>query len=296
MINFSIGGEPTMLIGGDCVSSMNNYVSQETIDSIITDPPYEISFGGRDWDNTGIAYKPKTWEACYRVLKPNGTLIVFGSPRTHHRVAHAMERAGFNIVDISAWCYGTGFPTSIKLHKSLEKNGESQSLVNKWEGWGTSLKPAWEAIIVATKKANKDIKNQHSPYYYVSKPSRKEKDRGLDEIEAKPMAWGNQAKAELKRGNLDFKSKNDGSKHNKVEFRKNHHPTVKPVELMKKLIEDFTNEGEIVLDPFAGSGTTGIACVLTDRKFVGFEIDYDFLAIAKARIDFTRNNKNELGG
>ena len=97
-------------------------------------------------------------------------------------------------------------------------------------------------------------------YFYCPKTSSAERNRGLEDFTAKPMAWGNQAKAELKRGNLDFKgNQGDGSKHNKVAMRLNTHPTVKPQELMKYLCRLVTPKGGVVLDPFMGSGSTGMS-------------------------------------
>ena len=85
------------LLIGDCVATMNTSedLPEESVDHVITDPPYEIGFMGNGWDNTGVAYNPDTWRAAHRVLKPDGIMLVFGATRTHHRIAHAIERAGF---------------------------------------------------------------------------------------------------------------------------------------------------------------------------------------------------------
>ena len=108
---------------------------------------------------------------------------------------------------------------------------------------------------------------------------------GLDNFTAKPMAWGNQAKAELKRGNLDFKgNQGDGSKHNKVAMRLNTHPTVKPQELMKYLCRLVTPKGGVVLDPFMGSGSTGMAAKDEGFDFIGIEKEKEYFEIAEARI------------
>lgn len=283
------------VLGGDCVARMN-MLDKESIDNVICDPPYEIGFMGHGWDNSGVAYNPNTWRACHRVLKPNGYMLVFGATKTHHRIADAIQRAGFEIVDIIAWCYGTGFPKSHNIGKAIDKKlgvesivvGESKSsgvgsiamanveqgaqartkqsvddfkgwqvkkpaseLGIKWDGWGTALKPAWEPIIVARKKGSQTNVN-YSQFHYISKPSKKEKNAGIE---------------------------------------KNSHPTVKPVKLMKALIEEFTEEGSTVLDPFTGSGTTGMASVISGRDFIGCELTPEYIPLAKARIEFAQQNK-----
>ncbi len=107
-----------------------------SVDAIVTDPPYGLSFMGKDWDRgvPGVAF----WEAALRVMKPGAFLLSFGGTRTFHRLICAIEDAGFEIRDCMMWLYGSGFPKSHNLH-------------GEYEGWGTALKPAWEPIIVARK-------------------------------------------------------------------------------------------------------------------------------------------------
>ena len=95
-------------------------IDKETIDSIITDPPYELNFMSKNWDSSGIAFQPDTWKKCYEVLKPGGYLLAFGGSRTFHRIACAIEDAGFEIRDTIMWLYGSGFPKSMSLSKGLE--------------------------------------------------------------------------------------------------------------------------------------------------------------------------------
>jgi len=124
-------------------------------------------------------------------------------------------------------------------------------------------------------------------FFYCAKASRSERNAGLEGISGKPVAWSNQAKAELKRGNLEFTD--DERKHNKVEVMQNHHPTVKPIELMRYLVRlTKTPTGGVVLDPFTGSGTTGIACVLEGREFIGIEREAEYVEIAEKRIEHYR--------
>ena len=85
---------------------MLDVIEPETIDSIVTDPPYELNFMNKGWDNAGVSFKKETWQKCYEVLKPGGHLLAFGGSRTFHRIACAIEDAGFEIRDTIMWLYG----------------------------------------------------------------------------------------------------------------------------------------------------------------------------------------------
>ena len=301
------------ILGGDCVARMG-MLNPESIDNIITDPPYEIGFMGKGWDSSGVAYNPVTWKAAHRVLKPNGIMLVFGATRTHHRIAHAIERAGFEIIDIVAWTYGTGFPKSHNISKAIDKNAGAKRKVigqnknhrsmkhtnsmvgephsgdgsitasstpdaKQWEGWGTALKPAWEPVLIARKKGSSRTVENYSQFHYISKASKKEKNAGLEVFEEKIV----------KVTNMYEMVRADGTMR-ELASKKNFHPTVKPIKLMKALIEEFTEEGSIVFDPFTGSGSTGIASVLLNREFIGCELTPEYIPLAKARIEYAIND------
>ncbi len=176
------------LINGDCLQEIKK-LAENTIDAIVTDPPYELGFMGKKWDNTGIAYNVELWRECLRVLKPGGHLLAFGGTRTYHRMAVAIEDAGFEIRDMIEWIYASGFPKSLNIGKAVDKlqgnerkeynpggrynysfqegnsqfvsetatkNGKRISILptkgtSQWEGFGTALKPAHENIILAQK-------------------------------------------------------------------------------------------------------------------------------------------------
>lgn len=153
-----------------------------SIDSIVTDPPYELGFMGKSWDSSGIAYDVELWSELLRVLKPGGHLLAFSGTRTYHRMAVAIEDAGFEIRDMIEWVYGSGFPKSLNIGKAVDKlqgnerevtgitirsDGNSFAEGNsgfakgevtitkgtsEWEGWGTALKPAHEPICMARKQ------------------------------------------------------------------------------------------------------------------------------------------------
>ncbi|WP_336642077.1 DNA methyltransferase [Microbacterium sp. USHLN272] len=96
-------------------------LADASFDSIVTDPPYELGFKGKGWDSTGIAYEVDLWREAYRVLKPGGYLLAFGGTRTWHRIAVAIEDAGFEVRDSIAWLYGSGFPKSLDVGKAIDK-------------------------------------------------------------------------------------------------------------------------------------------------------------------------------
>jgi len=184
------------ILQGDCIEEMKK-LEDNSIDAIITDPPYELGFMGKGWDGTGIAYNVDLWKEALRVLKSGGFLLSFGGTRTYHRMAVAIEDAGFEIRDTIMWLYGSGFPKSLNIGKQIDKmqgnerkvvgidkqssqdlrdvgkkvkeiegidklsfglieNAERKNLKitkgnSQWEGWGTSIKPAHEPIVVARK-------------------------------------------------------------------------------------------------------------------------------------------------
>lgn len=135
------------LLNGDCLVKLQE-LDDNSVDSIVTDPPYGIDFMGKKWDydvpSTAI------WEQCLRVLKPGGYLLAFAGTRTQHRMAVRIEDAGFEIRDMIAWVYGSGFPKSHNISKALDKVSATDD-AKKWDGWGTALKPALEPITVARK-------------------------------------------------------------------------------------------------------------------------------------------------
>jgi len=167
---------------GDCRDIIAT-LADESVASIVTDPPYELGFMGKKWDNSGIAYDVQLWYECLRVLKPGGHLLAFGGTRTFHRMACAIEDAGFEIRDSIYWLYSSGFPKSHNVSKGIDKAAgalahESKGFTvagrtdknlpnpqwkgyvppapatdaaKQWQGWGTALKPAHEPIALARK-------------------------------------------------------------------------------------------------------------------------------------------------
>lgn len=132
---------------GNCLEVLKEY-EDNSFDSIVTDPPYELGFMGKSWDSTGIAFNTDVWKEALRVLKPGGYLLAFSGSRTYHRIAVAVEDAGFEIRDQIMWVYGSGFPKSMSVGLAMEKKGLDPT---NFVGWGTALKPAHEPIVMARK-------------------------------------------------------------------------------------------------------------------------------------------------
>jgi len=408
-----------MIINGNSLEELKKF-PDNYFHSVVTDPPYGLSFMGKKWDYDVPSVE--LWQEVLRVLKPGGYLLAFAGTRTQHRMAVNIEDAGFEIRDMIAWVYGSGFPKSHNIGKAVdnlegnerenlgrnENSRENCDTTNtlyesgtvgktdyvtkgnsEWEGWGTALKPALEPITMARKPfkgtvANNVLKNgvgginidgcrvgtesittngkgkqdgntpivpqsldfigetrigrfpanfihngsdevkdlfpysgggkrivggtprkkdghiatgspdrsnavmnigdsgSASRFFYCAKASKKDRSEGLENFEEKEsftMSGG------------DKKEKVSPNDTNGKTLKKNHHPTVKPTDLMRYLVRLVTPKQGIVLDCFMGSGSTGKACALEGFEFVGIDLDKDYCEIAKARIDQALEDK-----
>jgi site-specific DNA-methyltransferase (adenine-specific) len=120
------------LYNNDCLKQLKE-LADNSVDSIITDPPYELGFMGKSWDSTGIANNKEMWAECLRVLKHGGHLLAFGGTRTYHRMACAIEDAGFEVRDMIEWVYGSGFPKSLNIGKAIDKLQGNKREVSGYE-------------------------------------------------------------------------------------------------------------------------------------------------------------------
>jgi DNA modification methylase len=139
-------------------------LADNSIDSIVTDPPYELGFMGKKWDSSGIAYSVELWQQCLRVLKPGGHLLSFGGTRTYHRVAVAIEDAGFELRDSIAWLYGSGFPKSLDVSKAIDK-GQGQNLQRQFAF------TAWMRSVGMTAKQIDEITDTKMGSHYTTHPT-----------------------------------------------------------------------------------------------------------------------------
>lgn len=412
------------LINNDCIAAMKE-MDDNSVDSIVTDPPYELGFMGKSWDASGIAFNVDVWREALRVLKPGGHLIAFSGSRTYHRMAVAIEDAGFQIRDQIMWVYGSGFPKSHNISKGIDKaagfegevigqgsswnrpdsvEGDTARMnvspgeydikalsptAQQWQGWGTALKPAHEPMVLARKplegtvannvltygvgglnidgsrvgskgdseqkqgaysgsdveivgqreggkiypenlgrwpanfihdgsdevvalfpdtksgthkgfkRANRDSYSGAFPeystferegnsgsaarFFYCAKASKRDRNEGLEGFEEVRVHDGREA------GNP--RGSNPRNRTNDAKL--NHHPTVKPTDLMRYLVRLVTPRGGTVLDPFMGSGSTGKACVYESFDFIGIDQSAEYIEIAQARIDFANIAKEQ---
>ena len=412
-----------MLVNGDCLEEIQKLVDKGVqVDSIVTDPPYHLTsiverfgkegsapakdkdgafqrqsvgFMGKEWDGGDIAFRKETWELFMKVLKPGGHLLAFSGSRTYHRMAVAIEDAGFDIRDQIMWLYGSGFPKSLNIGKSVDKKlgneriktgqtkihgikgmpqAEERTAIGagafgqeveeeitigttEWEGWGTALKPAHEPIVLARKSLSENSivanvlkhrtggihidvcrveyadENDRSGWHktggggkgYMETDTFKIRKISPEEIQQRtskgrfpanvmhdgseevlkgfPHTKSGKMKQHIEGGQYNVYGKmyprdvetigDEGSaarffycpKTSKSEKGKdNNHPTVKPIKLMKYLCRLVTPKGGTVLDPFMGSGSTGIAAKDEGFEFIGIEREKEYFEIAERRV------------
>ena len=327
------------LMLGDSAEKLKE-IKDNSVDLLATDPPYAISFMGKNWDKT--LPDTKIWQECYRVLKPGSFIAVMSSPRSDvlYRMIKDLEDAGFDMsFSPILWTYHSGFPKASDTSKMIDKrlgaerdvigkvkgagsignvytSGQesfdgldkgvfksevditepSTDLAKKYEGskLGFQPKPAIEHIIIGMKphgeksyidnvlnfEALPDNIKMTYPFIQVPKPAKKEKDLGMTGEEKKLDTGLNKGK----------KLNTSNGKDYTIPSRKNTHPTTKPVKLMSYIITLFTREGDWVLDPFLGSGTTGIAAKLINRNFIGIEREEEYMDIIKERLSVSRTD------
>lgn len=416
-----------MIVNADCLEYMNT-MEENSVDSICTDPPYELKFMGNKWDSTGISFRKETWEKCLRVLKPGGFLLAFGCPKNIHRMVCVIEDVGFKIVDELFWHFGTGMAKGQNIGKAIEAkltkgsantqvfkeldgikgttsigynnihadndrpNNYNNQEYNKevffhtkegeyYSDFHTQLKPATEIVVVAQKPlsektfAENVLKwgtgafnigacriSHNEPIKTTKRKDRSEatvfteescgfdnskntmasaNPKGrfpanviLDEESAEILdkqsgistSTGGQSNSVYRENSTIYRKgkdnivkedpgygdrggasryfkviKNDDyenrfiycAKASKAEKNKgcedlpkgNSHTTVKPISLMRYLVKLVTPPNGLVLDPFTGSGTTGIACKLEGFNFIGIEKEEEYFKIAEARIN-----------
>lgn len=287
----------------DCRSGLKN-IPDNSIDFIVTDPPYFIDGMDNNWDDKklckrvkpgiigglpcGMKFNRAQGEhlqnfmepiACefMRILKPGGFCVVFSQGRLYHRMAIAMDLAGFEIRDLLGWKYegqAKAFSQDhfIKKDKTMT-DAEKAKLIAELNGWKTpQLKPQIEPMVLAQKpKDGTFIENW--------------KKWGVGLVNTKETLDG------MFPGTIMSVSKK--VRHNETD-KKIDHMTVKPVCLISHLIKLFTRPGQTVLDPFLGSGSHGVAAIENKRNFIGFEIEKKYFDIAKNRIEKAKNQKQDL--
>ena len=316
-------------------------LESNSVDAIVTDPPYGIDFLKKDWDaNTGAL---ETYKECLRVLKKGGHILAFSAPRTYHYLAMTLEQSGFEIRDQIMWVYSSGFPHSQDVGRQIHKrehgkpdkqrfdpsvltkvpsedrislyqhnetgkiyralpdiNGDRLAVSmegskygtiyeevievnNKWSGWGTQLKPAHEPICLARKPAKGSFSRVVEKWGTgaLNIDATRIKDEG-----EKQGRFPSNVIGEISNYQKYFFLPKVTKKERHIGFdgEGNNHPTVKPVSLMEYLVTLITPPNGTVLDPFNGSGSTGMAVAGLGFNYIGIEIDKKYCEISERRI------------
>jgi site-specific DNA-methyltransferase (adenine-specific) len=294
---------------GECIEMMKKMPSN-SIDMVCTDPPYFLDSLGSDWnkeslDNKGSSavvgnlpkgmkfdrnqskkfneFYSKVSSEVYRILKPGGAFISFSSPRLYHSMAMAVEDAGFEIRDMLGWIYTQSQVKAfsqdhiIDKDKSLsaEQKDRLKEICNNWKT--PQLKPAIEPMCLAVKPIEGRYIDNFQKYGTGLMNTSEETKTGEGFFPSNIITT-EEIEESMNRVFLV-------SKPNKTEKGDyNTHLSVKPVNLISHLIKLFTREDAIVLDPFMGSGTTAVACIQSKRRYIGFDINKEYINITERRI------------
>lgn len=272
----------------DCMDMLAN-TDTASIDAVVTDPPYGMDIAGKKWDASvpGV----KVWREVLRVLKPGGIMVAASHARTYHQLATVVELAGFEIIDMLFWTYSQSFPAGKNLGDDIQ----------------TLLKRAHEPWVVA-----------RAPLATVQVPGKrpgktKTKKLGLQATHdlhgtagfhvvgngQDGLKWASNA---IKAKKPDRSERSLGLNPQAIQpgtstltgDQPNPHPTVKPISLLRRIVRLVAGPGDIVLDPFAGSGTTGMACMSEGISFLGAEMDPASFDLFQQRVEFAWHNPDKL--
>jgi site-specific DNA-methyltransferase (adenine-specific) len=286
-----------MIVNADCIEHLKT-IEDNHFDSVVTDPPYHLTsiakrftnsteakygkdgsfqrlskgFVGHAWDGGDIAFTTDLWKEVYRTIKPGAVLLAFAATRNYHRMATAIEDSGFEIFDMINWIYGSGFPKRKNL-----------------------LKPAHEPIVMARKGVNKPLNLDECRVGDFEQDTSKNR-RNTQEEQIFKGGWKGDKGGEVVKGRWPANVIHDGleedwskyfycSKASKKEKDDTNHPTVKPIDLMRYLVKLVTPKDGLVLDPFAGTGTTGEACILEGRNYYLIEKTKEYISDIEKRIN-----------
>uniref|UniRef100_A0A6C0IB98 DNA methylase N-4/N-6 domain-containing protein n=1 Tax=viral metagenome TaxID=1070528 RepID=A0A6C0IB98_9ZZZZ len=300
---------------GECIEQMRR-IPSNSIDMICTDPPYFLDGLGDDWNKETIDTKgasslvgnlPKGMKfdrnqskkffefyakvsvEIFRILKPGGAFLSFSSPRLYHSMAMAIEEAGFEIRDMLGWIYTQSQVKAFSQDHIIEKDKtlsaeEKVALKELCAGWKTpQLKPAIEPICLAVKPIEGRYIDNFQKYSTGLMNTNVKVGEDGTYFPANIIVTENSSQQEeLEKVFLVSKP----TKKEKGDY--NTHLSVKPVELISHLMKLYTKEGAIVLDPFMGSGTTAVACIQSNRKYIGFDINKEYIKICEKRITFAQ--------
>jgi site-specific DNA-methyltransferase (adenine-specific) len=305
-ISFSHAGTLNVEIG-DCVEVMKRYRDEGVMfDSIVCDPPYEISLHGKSWDSTGIAFSVDFWKLCSDILKPGGFLLAFAAGRKYHRVAVAIEDADFTLYPPLQWQFPGGLPKPANLSELFDRdNVKDRKVLGTKSGSGfTSANATHGAQARITKefavreRGVSDEAKQWMGYYYgvnTLKPAQEpivmaqkpiEEKRMIDSVRQHGVGALNIGEIKSRTGNwpttvFEYAKAS-------VKDHKSNHPSVKPIDLMEALCTLACPPGGHILDPFAGTGTTGAAAVRQGFHATVIEMNPLMESVIRDRVNHRR--------
>lgn len=297
------------LYNDDCLKKLEAF-EDNSIDCVITDPPYFIDKLDNNWSskeikedtkNSHIKHLPKGMkfdkeqvknlydfylkvsELLFKKMKPGGYFLSFSSPRLYHSIAMACEIAGFEIRDMINWVYTQSMPKGMSISHVIQKldktEKEKEELIKQYEDYKTPMiRSCFEPICVAMKPIKTTFIQNELNFK-----------TGLINFSNKVGENNDKTPANIittEKINLSYDSNFLVSKPNKKEKGEyNTHITVKPIQMIDHLIKIFSKEKSLVLDPFMGSGTTGISCKTLKRNFIGIELNKEYFDISFKRIE-----------
>lgn len=297
------------IINTECIEMMEK-IPSNSIDMICTDPPYFLDNLCNNWNKKNIDDKGssslvgnlpkgmkfdrnqskkfyefylKVSKEIYRIIKPGGAFISFSSPRLYHSMTMAIEDAGFEIRDMLGWVYTQSQVKAFSQNHIIDKDKsltdlEKTKLKELCNNWKTpQLKPAIEPMCLAVKPIeNRYIDNFEK--YGTGLMNTSDETKTGDGYFPSNIVTTDEIEETIDKIFLVAKP----TKVEKKDY--NTHLSVKPVKLISHLIKLFTKQDAIILDPFIGSGTTAVACIISNRKYIGFDINKEYIEISKKRI------------
>lgn len=265
-----------VLKNGDSLEVLKT-IQDSVVGVVICDPPYNIGYAGHSWDKK--APLTQIWNECFRVLKPGGYLVAFGDHRLFHKTITELEGIGFELISGMAWMYPNGTPACQRI------DDEHHCRVKpSHEPLGIFIKPILEKTykLQRARHGNSGLRVQNTiegikmttTILEYNKPTPSERDLGVEHLPLKRVNPRNESKRSL----------------NKTAMRRNHGPCVKSIALMYHLCRLVAGPNDIILDPFMGTGATGMAAVWNNQKFIGIERDKGYFEVAKFRTEYALNN------
>ena len=273
------------IIHGECQETLST-IYENSFHACITDPPYGMGMDA--WDHSVPTVD--IWKEVYRVLRPGAFCLSFCSPELYHRMAVAVEDAGFTIKDQIMWMTTTKMPKHNRLKPAHEPIVVAQkplegTIKNNHEKWGCGLIDTDNTRIPWDKKPPTGWIKGGSKRRAFGKEVEKAKDYKVKEfVDANPDGrYPSNIIGEVSLPHQKYFYAPRASRKEKGDY--NDHPTVKPISLMSYLIRIYAPQNSKVLDPFCGSGTTGVSSILENRNFVGIDMSKEYVEISKKRCD-----------